>query len=67
MTAPDTQIEKQVKRHRPSLIGIAVALAIVVGLIVFWVISGSQSTPDPTSGVGVDTTPNEPATAPPSN
>ncbi len=29
MTAPDTNVEKQQRRHRPSLIGMSVAAAIV--------------------------------------
>ena len=30
MTAPDTNVEKQAKRHRPSLFGITLALGAVV-------------------------------------
>lgn len=35
MSASDTQIEKQTKRHKPSLLGIgaAVALALVAGVV----------------------------------
>ncbi|MEL6451025.1 MAG: hypothetical protein AAFQ19_07175 [Pseudomonadota bacterium] len=34
MSASDTEIEKQAKRHSPSLIGISVAVASVVVVIV---------------------------------
>jgi hypothetical protein len=33
MSAPDTQIERQAKRHRPSLLGIATAAG-AVGIVV---------------------------------
>ncbi|WP_224826175.1 hypothetical protein [Cognatishimia sp. MH4019] len=33
MSAPDTNVEKQSRRHKPALIGIAVAL--VFGVLIF--------------------------------
>lgn len=37
MTAPDTNIRKQTRRHKPSIIGISVAAlaALVIGIVVF--------------------------------
>ncbi len=34
MSAPDIELEKQTKRHRPSLMGIAAAIAMVVAVVV---------------------------------
>lgn len=34
MTAPDTNVERQARRHRPSLFGIFAALAAVAVIIV---------------------------------
>ena len=39
MTAPDTNVEKQVSRHKPALGGISVAVLtvfIVVALVALW-------------------------------
>jgi len=33
MTAPDTNIERQVKRHYPALFGIAAVLVAIVGFV----------------------------------
>lgn len=33
MSPPDTNIEKQERRHRPALLGIAISLAFVVILV----------------------------------
>lgn len=33
MSAPDTNTEKQAKRHRPSLIGMAIAVLVALGLL----------------------------------
>lgn len=35
MSAPDVNPEKQLKRHRPVLIGLAVVAALVIGFILF--------------------------------
>lgn len=44
MSAPDTDVEKQGKRHKPSLIGMAVvvafALALLAALLIFVVDRG---------------------------
>lgn len=44
MTAPDTNVEKQAKRHKPSLTGIAIAL-VFVGLLL--VVGGMWIAQDP--------------------
>lgn len=50
MSAPDTEVEKQTRRHRPSLVGIALAvIAAIVAVAVFslWdpVPRGEQAAP----------------------
>lgn len=45
MTAPDTNTEKQKRRHRPALIGIAVSIA-VAGLIFLFIIGASMDAND---------------------
>ncbi|MDZ4310913.1 MAG: hypothetical protein U1A24_10220 [Cypionkella sp.] len=46
MSAPNTNIEKQARRHRGPLIGMALAAVFGVGLIVFWLFEeSSQSDP----------------------
>lgn len=58
MTAPDTNIPKQTKRHKPALIGITVA-AVAVGVIFFvlgafdWA-SGDQAAREPVSATAAD-------------
>ncbi|MEJ6402595.1 hypothetical protein [Yoonia sp. 2307UL14-13] len=46
MSAPDTNVEKQTRRHRPSLLGISVAvgfaLILLCGLIIFVVERGQE-------------------------
>ncbi|MBM2291329.1 hypothetical protein JQX09_05385 [Sulfitobacter pseudonitzschiae] len=50
MSASDTQLEKQTKRHKPSLLGIgaAVAIAVVAGMI--YVFGGFSPDADEASG-----------------
>ena len=38
MSAPQTNIEKQKRRHRGPLIGMALAVVFGVGLIVYWML-----------------------------
>lgn len=38
MTAPDTNTRKQAKRHKPSLLGISIAV-IVAGLLLIWMLT----------------------------
>ncbi|MBF9044326.1 hypothetical protein HKCCE4037_13365 [Rhodobacterales bacterium HKCCE4037] len=44
MSAPDTNVEKQARNHRPSLIGIALALIIAGVAAVFFI--GWDAAPD---------------------
>ncbi|XDA99474.1 hypothetical protein AB1M95_06060 [Sulfitobacter sp. LCG007] len=58
MSAPDTNIDKQKRRHRPSLIGIWVALAVaavVVLLMIFDVFGDAEETVNTTSDVAPST------------
>lgn len=36
MSAPDTNLEKQKRRHKGPLVGIALALLFGVGLVAYW-------------------------------
>lgn len=38
MTAPDTNTTKQAKRHKPSLLGISIAV-IVAGILLIWMLT----------------------------
>lgn len=46
MTPPDADLEKQKRRHRGPLVGIAIVAAFGVGLIVLWVIEVVLTAPD---------------------
>ncbi|QBF31281.1 hypothetical protein [Thalassococcus sp. S3] len=50
MSAPDTNIEKQERRHAPSLLGIGAAvvfgLAMLVGLLIYVTSNGAAPTAD---------------------
>lgn len=70
MSAPDTNIEKQKRRHRGPLIGMAVVVIFALGLILFWLMDEVDNGADPEAadpaGVVIDpavTAP--PAVAPP--
>jgi len=58
MSAPQTNLEKQKRRHRGPLIGITFGLLVGAGLAVFWASSGSDTvSPAP----GADTSGSETA------
>ena len=48
MSAPDTNTTKQAKRHKPSLLGISLAV-IVAGLLLIWMLSRVLVTGEETS------------------
>lgn len=49
MSASDTDIEKQVKRHRPTLVGIALAVVAVAIIVLGVSIFGAGSVTDEAS------------------
>lgn len=53
MSAPDTNLPKEAKRHRPALIGIAAA--VIFGLVVFMAIGfeATDTTDDPSADAPV--------------
>lgn len=65
MSAPDTNIEKQKKRHRPPLIGIASAVIFGVGMLIilgFFVLGNADDETaiiEPVGTVGTTGTVNE--------
>jgi hypothetical protein len=57
MSAPDTNISKQEKQHRPALSGMALGVAVVAVLLfgfIYWTIS--NGTDEGTPAVGMDAT-----------
>lgn len=56
MSAPETNTEKQAKRHRGPLIGIGLCLVFVVVLTAGWIILAGQEAEDP-AGAAPDTNP----------
>lgn len=47
MSAPETNVEKQTRRHKGPLVGIAVAIAVVIAaLVVISMISGNDEVPE---------------------
>lgn len=49
MTAPDTNHERQAKRHAPSLIAMLAVVVFAVGLIGYWAFSSAGDVPTPAS------------------
>jgi hypothetical protein len=69
MSAPQTNIEKQKKRHKGPLIGMALAVVFGVGLIFFWLMdeaADGQSPLDPEPASEATTAP-QAGTAPTGN
>ncbi|MBJ2149802.1 hypothetical protein [Paracoccus sp. IB05] len=63
MSAPQTNLEKQTRRHWAPLLGIALAALFGVGIIVYW-LGEEVSDADPQPPAGLDAgTVNEPATS----
>ena len=58
MSPPDINLERQKRRHRGPLIGMAVGIVVVIGLVLFWAMR--ESAAPPTAAVGTM----DPATAP---
>ena len=50
MTPPDTNLQKQKKRHRGPLIGIALVVIFGFGLIAYWVLEEAAMAPGPDDG-----------------
>ncbi len=46
MSAPQTNLEKQRRRHRGPLIGMALVALFGVGLILYWLFEEAASSPD---------------------
>lgn len=52
MSAPETNVEKQTRRHKGPLVGIAVAIAVVIAaLVVISMISGNDEVPEEAAAV----------------
>ncbi|MGX0879094.1 hypothetical protein ACSSV4_003801 [Roseovarius sp. MBR-154] len=47
MTPPDADLDKQKRRHRTPLIGMAIICAIGVGVILYWIFEESATAPGP--------------------
>lgn len=47
MTPPDTDLNKQKRRHRGPLIGMAIIVVIGVGAILYWVFEEAATAPGP--------------------
>jgi hypothetical protein len=47
MTPPDTNLEKQKRRHRGPLIGISLAVAFAVGAFIYWMTEVAHYAPGP--------------------
>jgi len=64
MSAPDTYIEKQKKRHKPALLGIKGAIgagAIIILMLMFFVIgNGRDDTPPAADGSDTTVVPVDP-------
>lgn len=50
MSAPQTNVQSQKRRHRGPLVGVAVAAAFGVGLILFWLFDATATAPSSDSG-----------------
>lgn len=48
MTPPDTDLNKQKRRHRGPLIGMALVCVIGVGVILYWIFEEAAVAPGPT-------------------
>lgn len=46
MSAPQTNLEKQRRRHRGPLIGMALVAVFGVGLIAYWLFEEAATSPD---------------------
>lgn len=69
MSAPQTNIEKQKRRHKGPLIGMALVVVFAVGLIVYWLLeeaANGQSPLDPEPGEATSAPPETGAPAAPS-
>lgn len=47
MTPPDTNLQKEKRRHRGPLIGMAIVVVFAAGLILFWVAESFFYSPGP--------------------
>jgi len=47
MTAPDTKLERQKRRHRGPLIGIGIAVIFGVGMMMLWLFGAVSDAPPP--------------------
>ncbi|MFT4150653.1 MAG: hypothetical protein QM656_10700 [Paracoccaceae bacterium] len=61
MSAPQTNIETQERRHRGPLIGMAFAVLVGVGAILFWMFGEVATAPAPGSQTGDQPTQAAPA------
>lgn len=66
MSAPNTNIEKQTRRHRGPLIGMTLVVIFAVGIIFFWLARDTANAPGPEGAdvqidgrTGQPTTPSE--------
>ena len=50
MSPPDINLERQKRRHRGPLIGMALGLVVAVGLVVFWAMRENAAPPEPAVG-----------------
>lgn len=47
MSAPNTNIEKQKRRHKAPLIALAIVVLVVIGLMALWIVDLSAEAPGP--------------------
>ncbi len=57
MSAPDTNIEKQKRRHLGPLIGMALVALFGVAMIFFWLMHEAANSDPPANPAAVTTTP----------
>lgn len=61
MSAPDTNTEKEEKRHRPALLGIRASMVyaaiLLVGLVIWMTVSSDEDTGEPGGDDTVETVP----------
>ncbi|ADO41847.1 hypothetical protein [Ketogulonicigenium vulgare] len=64
MSAPDTNVKKQSRRHWPAITAITLALVFAFGLVIWWVVRESVD-PEPVATPGEAPVPEATQTTPP--
>ena len=66
MSAPDTNLERQRRRHIGPLMGMAVAAIFGVGIILYWIFEDTANSPGPQGAdVQIDGRTGQPSSTPP--